>query len=81
MKTYQLNTRVNEEAYKALTKMAEKLHTTKGYLTEKAIYLLQDHFEKVEKSTPDSSTANDLFLSLLGQSIDRYHSAYDQLSK
>lgn len=50
MPNIQLNTRVDEEAYKTLSDLTLKLRTTKGHLIEKAIYLLNDHFMKLEKS-------------------------------
>ena len=80
MKTHQLNARIDQKAYAVLQDLTEKLHTTKGHLTEKAIYLLKDHFEKIEKTVgPDKSP--DLFLSLLGKSMDRYDSLYRKLAQ
>ena len=80
MKTHQLNARIDEKAYAVLEDLTVKLHTTKGHLTEKAIYLLKDHFEKVEKSVgPEKS--HDLFLSLLGKSMERYDSLYRKLAQ
>ena len=80
MKTHQLNARIDQKAYAVLQDLTEKLHTTKGHLTEKAIYLLKDHFEKIEKSVgPDKSP--DLFLSLLGKSTDQYDNLYRKLTE
>ena len=80
MKTHQLNARIDQKAYAILKEMTEKLHTTKGHLTEKAIYLLKDHFEKVEKSV-GSEKSSDVFLSLLGKSMEQYDALYQKLAK
>ena len=80
MKTHQLNARIDQKAYSVLEELTEKLHTTKGHLTEKAIYLLKDHFEKVEKSV-GTDKSSDLFLSLLGKSMDQYDSLYRKLAE
>ena len=80
MKTHQLNARIDQKAYSVLEELTEKLHTTKGHLTEKAIYLLKDHFEKVEKSV-GTDKSSDLFLSLLGKSMDRYDALYRKLAQ
>lgn len=80
MKTYQLNARIEEKAYVVLSQLTEKLHTTKGHLTEKAIYLLRDHFERIEKSIGQEN-AQDIFLSMLGKSIEQYDGLYRKLAK
>ena len=80
MKTHQLNARIDQKAYSVLEELTQKLHTTKGHLTEKAIYLLKDHFEKIEKSV-GTDKSPDLFLSLLGKSMDRYDSLYRKLAQ
>ena len=80
MKTHQLNARIDQKAYAVLSELTVKLHTTKGHLTEKAIYLLKDHFEKLE-NTVGSQKAPDLFLSLLGKSVEQYDDLYRKLSK
>ena len=79
MKTHQLNARIDGKAYATLTGLAKKLHTTKGHLTEKAIYLLKSHFDEIEKSVSPEKSA-DAFLSLLGQSMDRYDEVYKKLA-
>lgn len=80
MKNHQLNARIDEKAYTILTEMTRKLRTTKAHLTEKAIYLLQDHFNKLEHSVgPDKSA--DTFLSLLSQSTEQYDDLYRKLAK
>ena len=80
MKTHQLNARIDEKAYVVLTDLCEKLHTTKGHLAEKAIYLLKEHFEKVEKRL-GTENSTDHFLSLLGKSTDQYDKLYKKLSE
>ncbi len=80
MKTHQLNARIDGRAYAVLAELTEKLHTTKGHLTEKAIYLLKEHFEKVEESMGDEK-APDAFLSYLAKSMDRYDELYKKLAK
>ena len=80
MKTYQLNARIDEKAYAVLKQLTEKLHNTKGHLTEKAIYLLRDHFEKIERSMGEEK-APDTFLSLLGKSMEQYDDLYRKLAK
>ena len=80
MKTYQLNARIDEKAYAVLSQLTEKLHTTKGHLTEKAIYLLRDHFEKIEKSM-GREKGPDAFLSMLGKSTEQYNGIYRKLAK
>ena len=80
MKTHQLNARINEKAYAVLNELTEKLHTTKGHLTEKAIYLLKDHFEKLDKSVGQEK-APDIFLALLGKSMAQYDELYRKLAK
>ncbi len=80
MKTHQLNARIDQKAYEVLNQLTEKLHTTKGHLTEKAIYLLREHFEKVEISVGHEKAA-DTFLSLLGKSMERYDELYRKLAK
>ena len=80
MKTYQLNARIDEKAYAVLKQLTEKLHTTKGHLTEKAIYLLRDHFEKIEKSMGEEK-ASDVFSTMLGKSTEQYNSLYQKLAK
>ena len=80
MKTYQLNARIDEKAYAVLKQLTEKIHTTKGHLTEKAIYLLRDHFEKIEKSMGEEK-APDTFLSMLGKSMEQYDDLYRKLAK
>ena len=80
MKTHQLNARIDEKAYAVLSDLTAKLHTTKGHLAEKAIYLLKEHFEKVEKSV-GIEKAPDLFTSLLAKSIDQYDDLYQKLAK
>lgn len=80
MKTYQLNARIDEKAYAVLNELTEKLHTTKGHLTEKAIYLLREHFEKIEKSVGQEK-APDTFLSMLGKSLAQYDGLYRKLAK
>jgi hypothetical protein len=54
MATVQLNTRVDESAYKTLSDLTAKLGTTKAHLIEKAITLLNDHFEKLERAVGQS---------------------------
>ena len=80
MKTHQLNTRINAEAYSVLEGLSKKLHTTKAYLVEKAIYHLQGQFNKLEK-TPEAGKKEDLFLSLLAKSMDQYNYSYKRLAK
>ena len=80
MRTYQLNARIDEKAHKVLMELTEKFHTTKAHLTEKAIYLLKDHFEQIEKST-SKEKAPDVFMSLLSQSVDRYRELYQKLAQ
>lgn len=78
MKTHQLNARIDQKAYSVLEELTHKLHTTKGHLTEKAIYLLKDHFEKIEKSV-GTAESSDIFLSLLGKSTEKYNELYRKL--
>ena len=80
MKTQQLNARIDQKAYAVLNQLTVKLHTTKGHLTEKAIYLLKDHFDKLE-NTVQKEKAPDIFLSLLGKSIDQYDELYKRLAQ
>ena len=80
MKTHQLNARIDQKAYAVLEELTKKLHTTKGHLAEKAIYLLKDHFEKVERSV-GSEKSGDIFLSLLGKSMEQYDELYRKLAK
>ncbi len=80
MKTHQLNARIDQSAFTVLTELTQKLHTTKSHLTEKAIYLLKDHFDKLEGSV-EKSKAPDIFLSLLSNSIEQYDDLYHKLSK
>lgn len=80
MKTHQLNARIDQTAYDVLEELTQKLHTTKGHLTEKAIYLLKDHFEKIERSV-GRERSKDVFLSLLGQSMEQYDDLYRKLAK
>ncbi len=80
MKTHQLNARIDQKAYDVLEELTQKLHTTKGHLTEKAIYLLKDHFEKVEQKVGQERSP-DIFLSLLGKSMDQYDELYRKLAK
>ena len=80
MRTHQLNARIDQKAYTVLEELTEKLHTTKGHLTEKAIYLLKDHFERLEKSVGNEKSS-DLFLSLLGKSMDQYDALYRKLAE
>ena len=80
MKTHQLNARIDQKAYTVLEQLTEKLHTTKGHLTEKAIYLLQDHFQQLEKSV-GKEKSSDIFLSMLGKSMDQYDDLYQKLAK
>ena len=80
MKTHQLNARIDQKAYAVLTELTKKLHTTKGHLTEKAIYLLNDHFDKLNKSVGDEKSS-DVFLSLLSKSIEQYGDLYQKLAK
>ena len=80
MKTHQLNARIDEKAYAVLTKLNAKLHTTKAHLTEKAIYLLQDHFDRLERSAGPEK-APDLFMSLLSKSMEQYDDLYRKLAK
>ena len=80
MKTHQLNARIDQKAYSVLSELTSKLHTTKGHLTEKAIYLLKEHYDKLETSIGDQK-APDIFLSLLGQSMEQYDALYQKLSK
>ncbi len=79
MKTYQLNARIEEKAYHTLMDLTAKLHTTKAHLTEKAIYLLKEHFEKIDQSV-GSDRGADVFLSLLSKNGDKYHELYEKLS-
>ncbi len=80
MKTHQLNARINTAAYTVLENLSKKLHTTKAYLVEKAIYHLQNQFEKIEK-TSSVNNKEDLFLSLLNKSMEQYDSLYRRLAK
>ena len=80
MKTCQLNARIDEKAYTVLTELTERLHTTKAHLTEKAIYLLKEKFDQLEKSTGQAN-APDIFLSLLAQSMEKYDDLYRKLAK
>jgi hypothetical protein len=80
MKTHQLNTRIEDKAYQTLQQLAERLHTTKGHLAEKAIYLLKEHFNKVEESVGEEKSP-DLFLTLLGKSMEQYDDLYRKLAK
>ncbi len=80
MKTHQLNARIDQKAYTVLEQLTEKLHTTKGHLTEKAIYLLREHFDQLEKSVGKEKTS-DLFLSMLGKSMEQYDNLYRKLAK
>ena len=80
MKTHQLNTKIDQNAYAALEDLSVKLHTTKAHLTEKAIYLLKEHFEKVEQNV-GKQKAPDAFLSLLSQSMAQYHELYQKLAQ
>ena len=80
MRTHQLNARIDQKAYAVLKELTEKLHTTKGHLTEKAIYLLKDHFEKIEKSV-GSEKSSDVFQTLLGKSTEQYDNLYRKLAK
>ena len=80
MKTHQLNARIDQKAYAVLTELTDKLHTTKAHLTEKAIYLLKDHFERLESSVGEEK-AGDVFMSLLSKSMDRYDDLYRKLAK
>ena len=58
MKTVQLNARVDEAASIVLNELTVKLRTTKGHLVEKAIYILNDHFEKLEKAVGETVTVS-----------------------
>ena len=80
MRTHQLNARIDQKAYAVLEELTEKLHTTKGHLTEKAIYLLKDHFEKIERSV-GSEKSSDVFQTLLGKSTEQYDNLYRKLAK
>ena len=80
MKTHQLNTRIEEKAYQTLEDLAQTLHTTKGHLAEKAIYLLKEHFSKLEKSVGQEKSP-DIFLTLLGKSMEQYDDLYRKLAK
>ncbi|MBI2095678.1 MAG: hypothetical protein HYT89_05880 [Candidatus Omnitrophica bacterium] len=80
MKTQQLNARIDEKAYAVLAELTSKLHTTKAHLTEKAIYLLKEHFEKLEKSIGSDKTS-DIFLSSLDKSLSQYDALYRKLAK
>ena len=80
MKTYQLNTRIDEKAYGVLERMSKRLHTTKAHLTEKAIYLLKEKFDNLEASAGPEE-AEDLFLSLLAKSTTQYDDLYRKLAK
>ena len=80
MRTHQLNARIDEKTYALLQELTAKLHTTKGHLTEKAIHLLKEHFDQLEKSV-GSQKAPDLFLSFLGQSMGQYDDLYRKLAK
>ncbi len=80
MKTHQLNARIDEKAFVLLQEMTTKLRTTKGHLTEKAIFLLKEHFDKLEESV-GSEKAPDLFLSFLSKSMEQYDSLYRKLAK
>ena len=79
MRTHQLNTRIEEKAYQTLEELTKTLHTTKGHLAEKAIYLLKEHFSKLEKSVGEAKSA-DIFLTLLSKSTDEYDDLYKKLS-
>ena len=79
MKTHQLNARIDQKAFTVLNELTEKLHTTKGHLTEKAIYLLKEHFDKIEKSVGEKKSP-DIFLSLLGKSMEQYDELYRMLA-
>ncbi len=80
MKTHQLNARIDQKAFAVLNELTSKLHTTKGHLTEKAIYLLKEHFDRIEKSVGQTQSP-DIFLSLLGKSMDRYDELYRKLAE
>lgn len=79
MKTHQLNARIDQKAYVVLTALTKRLHTTKGHLTEKAIYLLKEHFEKLNKSVGEEKSS-DLFISLLSKSMEQYDDLYQKLA-
>ena len=80
MKTHQLNTRIKSDAYSLLETLSKKLHTTKAYLVEKAIYHLNEQFVQLEKKSPHESP-EDTFLSYLSKSMDHYDPLYRKLAK
>ncbi len=80
MKTRQLNARIHPKAYAVLSELTKKLRTTKGHLTERAIYLLKGHFDALAKGL-GREEARDVFLSLLGKSMEQYDELYRKLAK
>ena len=80
MKTHQLNARIDQKAFIVLRDLTEKLHTTKGHLTEKAIYLLKEHFERIESAVGQDKSA-DVFLALLTRNTKDYDELYQKLAK
>ena len=78
--TVQLATRVDPKIRIILEKLHKKTRLPIRQLTEKAILLLEQHYQKLQ-STHSAADVDDHFVELLEYSMKKYDKVYKALAK
>ena len=78
--TVQLATRVDPKVKKTLDRIHEQTHIPIRQLTEKAIALLDDYYQRLQMAF-DKGDVNSHFMALVEKSLEAHGKTYEKLAK
>ncbi len=77
--TVQLSTRIDSKAKQALDQLHKKTHVPICVLTEKAIFLLKEKYERIS-SVGKKGAVDEVFMGLLDHSMKKHDATYKKLA-
>ncbi len=78
--TVPLATRIDAKAKAILNKLHKKTHIPIRQLTEKAIFLLDDHYKQMSTTYTDGAV-DSMFAQLVDYSLKKHHATYKKLAE
>ncbi len=77
--TVQLSTRIDSKAKQALDQLHKKTHVPIRILTERAIFLLKEKYDRMS-SGEEKGTVDEVFMGLLDYSLRKHDATYKKLA-
>lgn len=78
--TVQLSTRVDQKVKRILDELHKKTHIPIRALTEKAIFLLKEHYDRMSR-IHQQGVADERFMELLDYSLRTHDATYRELAE